>query len=77
MNRIFQTKDEIRIEAADNLYVVAGPSSKRPLVITIEDHFDYDDGIDEVTLWAKDIDPLIDALLDMKRELILDYGEAK
>ena len=76
MNRIYQTKGEIRIEAVDKLYVVAGPAAKRPLVITIEDYFD-EDGIDEVTLWVADIDPLINALLDMKRELILEYGEAK
>jgi len=77
MNRIYQNRNEIRIEAETRgtLHVVAGPSTVRPTVITIEDF--TDEGVDEVNLWVTDIDGVIDALLDMKREIILDYGEAK
>jgi len=79
MSRIYQKQGEIRIEpdTESTLHIVAGPSMKRPKVITIES-YDYDvDGdvaVDEVDLWVTDIDPLINALLDMKRELINDYG---
>jgi len=82
MKRIYQTKDQIRIEAdtEGTLHIVAGPSMKRPKVITIEG-IEYDEdgehSINEVDLWVTDIDPLINALLDMKRELINDYGEVK
>lgn len=82
MNRIYQKQGEIRIEAEtrDTFHIVAGPSTVRPKVITIEAITRervmsiYDD--DVIDLWVTDIDPLINALLDMKRELLLEYGEA-
>ena len=86
MNRIYQNRNEIRIEAETRgtLHVTAvgiptglktGQKFRRPKIITIEEF--TDEGVDEFNLWVTDIDPLIDALLDMKRELINDYGEAK
>ena len=73
--RIFQNKDEIRFEVTDTLHVfVENPLVYKPgkSVVTIQE-FDEDEisacDPGQINMWASDIDALIDALLDLKREI--------
>ena len=73
--RIFQNKDEIRFEVTDTLhvfvenYLVYKPGKS---VVTIQE-FDEDEisacDPGQINMWSSDIDALIDALLDLKREI--------
>jgi len=83
--RIFQNKDEIRFEATDTLHVFVEDlscplTSYRPgrSVVTIQE-FDEDEisacAPGQINMWASDIDALIDALLDLKREIKNATGE--
>ena len=73
--RIFQNKDEIRFEVTDTLhvfvenYLVYKPGKA---VVTIQE-FDEDEisacDPGQINMWKSDIDSLIDALLDLKREI--------
>jgi len=73
--RIFQNKDEIRFEVTDTLHVfVEDLSCYRPgrSVVTIQE-FNEDEisacDPGQINMWASEIDDLIDALLDLKREI--------
>ena len=76
--RIFQDKDEIRFEETDTLHVFVEDLSYYQTgksIITIQefDESAYDPG--KVNIWESEIDPLIDALLDLKREIRNATGE--
>ena len=73
--RIFQNKDEIRFEVTDTRHVFienlpVHQSGKA--VVTIQE-FDEDEvsacDPGQINMWASEIDDLIDALLDLKREI--------
>ena len=79
--RIFQNKDEIRFEVTDTLHVfienlLVHQSGKA--VVTIQE-FDEDEisacDPGQINIWKSDIDSLIDALLDLKREIKNATGE--
>ena len=65
--RIYKDNDEIRFEVTDDIYVYTHKYSKK--VVTIQQALkgDYEEA--EIDMWTKDIDALIDALLDLKQEI--------
>jgi len=67
--RIYKDNDEIRFEVTDDIYVYTHKYSKK--VVTIQDVVEDSD----VDIWTEDIDALIDALLDLKREIKNATGE--
>jgi len=73
--RIFQD-DAIRFEVTDTLQVLQDTHGSD--VITIQE-FDEDEisacDPGQINMWASDIDALIDALLDLKREIKNATGE--
>ena len=74
--RIFQNKDEIRFEVTDTLHVSA---EILPFTVITIQEFDEDEisacDPGQINMWASDIDALIDALLDLKREIKNATGE--
>ena len=76
--RIFQNKDELRFEVTDTLHVDGYPHKSGKSVITIQE-FDEDEisacDPGQINMWKSDIDALIDALLDLKREIKNATGE--
>ena len=73
--RIFQD-DAIRFEVTDTLQVLQDTHGSD--VITIQE-FDEDEisacDPGQINMWSSDIDALIDALLDLKREIKNATGE--
>jgi len=73
--RIFQD-DAIRFEVTDTLQVLQDTHGSDVIIIQ---EFDEDEisacDPGQINMWASDIDALIDALLDLKREIKNATGE--
>ena len=71
MSTMIHSHDELRIEITDTMHIVI-PKGKTPpgVVSIIEEDEDELSSLDpgELNLWVDDLQQLIDALLDAKRE---------
>jgi len=65
-------KKEFVIEVTDSMVLRAGRNQNRPLTFSIEEGDPANPDI-EAVLWIQDIDKLIDAMLDLKREVRNEY----
>ena len=64
---------EFVIRVTDSMVIRAARNQERPLTFSVEEGNPMNPDI-EAILWIQDIDRLINGMLDLKREVTLEYG---